>query len=320
MQGGVKLGVVMDPIDSIKVDKDSTFAMLLEAQARGWELWYMEPSDLALCDGQVQGRVRRLRVEDSPDRWFELDRPRRAGLDELDVLLMRKDPPVDMQYIYTTYLLDLVEKSGVVVVNRPQGLRDVNEKVFVTHFPRCTPPTLVTSSISQIRDFLHEQERIVVKPLDGMGGASVFRLAGGDPNTNVVLETLTLNGRRSVMAQRFIDAIDTSGDKRILLIDGVAVPHALARIPAPGESRGNLAAGARGVGAEVSERELWICHQVGPVLREKGLIFAGLDLIGDYLTEINVTSPTCIRELDRTYSTNISARLLDCVEARLIAR
>jgi glutathione synthase len=313
------LGVLMDPIRSINIKKDSTFAMLLEAQARGWPVRYMEQGDLFLRDGETFARHRALKVFDDATPWFELGQERTEPLAALDVVLMRKDPPFDMEYVYTTYLLERAEDAGALVVNKPRGLRDANEKLFTAWFPQCTPPTLVTREAARIRRFLAEHGDIILKPLGGMGGESVFRLRAGDPNINVVVETLTADETRFAMAQRFIPEI-AQGDKRILLIDGEPVPYALARIPAPGETRGNLAAGGTGVGVPLSERDRWICTEVGPRLREKGLLFVGLDVIGDYLTEINVTSPTCIRELDRLYGLNISARLLDAIGARLSAR
>jgi len=316
----VQLGVVMDPIATIKVKKDSTLAMLLEAQARGWTLRYMEQPDLLLRGDRLFAWMRPLRVEDNPTHWFDLGDRRLAPVGELDVVLMRKDPPFDMEYIYTTYLLELAEREGTLVINRPGSLRDANEKLFITHFPQCIPSTLVSRRTLDIKGFLESEEDIVVKPLDGMGGTSVFRLAPGERNTNVILETLTDHGRRFIMAQRFLPEIHSEGDKRILLVDGDPFPHALARTPPEGETRGNLAVGGVGRGVDLSERDLWICEQVGPRLREMGLVFAGLDVIGDHLTEINVTSPTCIRELDRIYGVNISARLLDAVVARLPTR
>ena len=311
----LRLGVVMDPIGSIKINKDSTFAMLLEAQARGWPIRYMEQHDLFLRDGEPFARQRPLKLFDNAGRWFEWGEESMESLSALDVILMRKDPPFDMEYIYTTYLLERAEDAGVLVVNKPRSLRDANEKLFTAWFPQCTPPTLVTRSAERIRGFLAEQGDIILKPLGGMGGESVFRLRRGDPNTNVALETLTADETRFAMAQRYIPEI-AQGDKRILLVDGEPIPYALARIPAEGETRGNLAAGATGVGVPLSERDRWICTQVGPVLREKGLLFVGLDVIGDYLTEINVTSPTCIRELDRLYGLHISAGLMDAIAAR----
>ena len=312
----IRLGVVMDPIGSIKAYKDSTLAMLLEAQARGWTLRYMEQGDLFLRDGQSFARQRALKVFDDTRRWFEWGEETTGPLSELDVILMRKDPPFDMEYIYATYLLESAEQAGVLVINKPRSLRDANEKLFTAWFPQCTPPTLVTRAAGRIRDFLTEHGDIVLKPLGGMGGESVFRLHRDDPNTNVVIETLTAHESRYAMAQRFLPEI-AEGDKRILLIDGEPIPYALARIPAVGEFRGNLAAGGKGVGRPLSERDRWICAQVGPLLREKGLLFVGLDVIGDYLTEINVTSPTCIRELDGLYDLRIGAKLMEAIDARL---
>ena len=311
----LKLGVVMDPIGSIAFPKDSTLAMLLEAQTRSWEIYYMEQSDLFLRDGETQARTRRLKVAADPKHWFEFGAEATAPLTALDAILMRKDPPFDMQYIYTTMLLERAEARGVLVVNKPQSLRDCNEKLFTAWFPNFTPPTLVTRRAARLRDFLAEHGDVILKPLDAMGGASVFRLRAGDPNINVAIETLTRDETEYAMAQRFIPEI-AAGDKRILLVDGAPVPYALARIPAPGETRGNLAAGGRGVGVPLSARDRAICAEVGPVLREKGLLFAGLDVIGDWLTEINVTSPTCIRELDQLYGLNIASLLMDAIAAR----
>jgi glutathione synthase len=311
----IKLGVVMDPIGSIKAYKDSTLAMLLEAQVRSWPIRYMEQGDLFLRDGQACARQRALRVFDDTQRWFEWGEETTGPLSELDVILMRKDPPFDMEYVYTTYLLERAEDVGALVVNRPRSLRDANEKLFTAWFPQCTPPTLVTRAAGRIRDFLAEHGDIVLKPLGGMGGESVFRVRRDDPNVNVTIETLTAHESRYAMAQRFLPEI-AQGDKRILLINGEPIPYALARVPAAGETRGNLAAGGTGTGVPLSERDRWICAQVGPVLREKGLLFVGLDVIGDYLTEINVTSPTCIRELDRQYGLNISAKLMDAIAGR----
>ena len=312
----VRLGVVMDPIGSINIKKDSTFAMLLAAQSRGWRLEYMEMADLSLRDGRPLGRMREVAVRDDPAGWFELGPPRDDALDALDALLMRKDPPFDLEYIYSTYILERAEAGGTLVVNRPASLRNANEKLYTAWFPDCCPPTLVSRNALEIKAFLAEQGEIVVKPLGGMGGASIFRIAQGDLNTNVVIETLTDHGRRYAMAQGFIPEI-SRGDKRILMIDGQPVPYALARIPAPGEARGNLAAGGRGEGVPLSERDRWICERVAPALRERGLLFVGLDVIGDYLTEINVTSPTCIRELDALYGLDIAGQLMDTIEAKL---
>lgn len=312
----IKLGVVMDPIGAIHVKKDSTLAMLQAAQARGWELYYMEQGDLFLRDGDAFARTRRLTVYKDSDRWFALGAEGLYRLGELDIVLMRKDPPFNMEYVYTTYLLERAQAAGALVVNDPRSLRDANEKLFTAWFPQCTPPTLVTRQGHRIRAFLDEHGTVVIKPLGAMAGTLVFKLGRDDPNTSVVIEMMTKNDGRFVMAQRFVPEI-SAGDKRILMIDGEPVPYALARIPAPGETRGNLAAGAKGVGQPLSERDRWICAQVGPVLREKGILFAGLDIIGDYLTEINVTSPTGIRELDKSFNLNIAGQFLDAVAARL---
>jgi len=315
----VRLGVVMDPIGSIHFHKDSTLAMLQSAQKRGWELHYMEQNDLVLNDGTAYAQMRSLTVTGDPDKWYECSAPVFAALDSLDVILMRKDPPWDMEYVYTTIVLARAEKAGVLVVNRTDSLRDVNEKLFTAWFPQCCAPTLVTRDAERLKDFLSRHGEMILKPLNGMGGASVFHLHQGDSNTNVTIELLTDYGNRFTMAQKYLPEI-SEGDKRILVIDGQPVPYALARVPAPGESRGNLAAGGHGKGVELSERDRWICEQVGPTLRDKGLWFVGLDVIGDYLTEINVTSPTCIRELDRIYGLSIADQLMDCIESKLKTR
>jgi glutathione synthase len=312
-----RVGVVMDPIGAIKPAKDSTLAMLLEAQARGWEIRYMEQADLWVRDGHLQARTRGLKVRDRTDDWFELGDPGPEPLASLDVILMRKDPPFDMEYIYTTYLLERAEEAGCLVVNRTGSLRDVSEKAYTMWFADCCPPTLITRSMGEMRTFLADHGSIVVKPLDGMGGRSIFVVHAGDPNSNVIFETITAAGARFAMAQKYIPEITDGGDKRILIIDGEPYPHALARIPAPGDNRGNLAVGARAEGRELTERDRWICGRVGPVLKEKGIIFAGLDVIGDYLTEINVTSPTGIRELQKFYGDNIAGSMFDAIEARL---
>lgn len=310
----LKLGIVMDPIDKIKIRKDTSFAMLLEAQARGYELHYMELNDLYLRDGRAYARMRRLSVERDELSWFHFHDERDAPLDELDVVLMRKDPPFDQEYIYATYLLEAAESRGVYVVNKPRSLRDANEKLFTAWFAHCCAPTLVAREAKMFREFLHEQGEIVLKPLDGMGGASIFRVAENDPNLSVILETMTRHNSRFVMAQRYLPEI-VDGDKRILVVNGEVVPYALARIPAQGESRGNLAAGGRAEGRELTARDRWIAEQVGPTLKERGLVFVGLDVIGDYLTEVNVTSPTCVQELDKLFGLNISAKLMDHIES-----
>lgn len=310
------VGVIMDPISSINFKKDSTFAMMLEAQRRGCLLFHILQGDLFVDDGVVYAKMNPVTVKDDPAGWFEFGEAVVRPLHELPVILMRKDPPFDMEYIYTTYLLELVQKRGALVINRPESIRSANEKLFTAWFPEYCPPTRVTRDMARIREFLDVQQHIVVKPLDGMGGSMIFQVKQGDPNRNVILEAITAHGTRTIMAQRFLPEYK-QGDKRILLIDGEPFPHALARIPAEGEGRANLAAGGKGVGVDLTEREFAICAGIGPVLREMGLIFVGLDVIGDYVTEINVTSPTCIRELDSIYSANIASLLFDAVERRL---
>jgi glutathione synthase len=312
----ISLGIVMDPIDSITTYKDSSFAMMLEAQAREWDIWYMELNDLYIEEHQAFARMRQIEVRDDSKSWYSFSSERSCPLSELDVILMRKDPPFDMEYIYSTYILEAAESDGALVVNRPSSLRDANEKLFTSQFPQCCSSSIVTRDHQQLKNFLEKQEDIILKPLDGMGGASIFRLRVGDPNINVVIETLTQHETKYAMAQRYIPEI-SAGDKRILMVDGEAIPYALARIPQNGETRGNLAAGGRGEGIPLSERDFWIAQQVGPTLRAKGILFAGLDVIGDYLTEINVTSPTCIRELDSQFGLNISAQLLDKIEDKI---
>lgn len=311
-QANWRIGVVMDPIESITPKKDSTLAMLLEASKRGAEIHYMRQRDLRLEAGRALARSRLLSVFDDPARWFELGAAREIALGDLDVVLMRKDPPFDMEYIYTSYILERAELAGALVVNRPQSLRDMNEKAYTAWFADCAPLTLITRSMSDIRAFLAEHHRIVVKPLDGMGGRSVFVIAEGDRNANVIMETLTDHGRRFAVAQVFVPEI-SAGDKRILLVDGEPVPYALARVPSAHDYRGNLVMGAQGKGQPLSERDRFICSRVGPVLKEEGVLFAGIDVIGDYLTEINVTSPTGIRELDREYGLNIAGSLFDAI-------
>ncbi len=312
----IHLGVVMDPIGEIKFRKDSSLAMLQAAQRRGWKLHYMEMGDLYSRDGVAMAQMRQLQVFDDEQCWYKLGPIEEVPLHSLTVILMRKDPPFDMEYIYATYLLEMAENRGSLIVNRPSSLRDANEKVFTTHFPQCTTPTLISRREKLLRAFVAEHGEVILKPLEGMGGASIFKVSSNDPNTSVILETLTEHGNRYAMAQRFIPEI-SKGDKRILIIDGEVVPYALARVPASGELRGNLAAGGTGVGVELSERDHWICEQLAPKLREKGLIFVGIDVIGDYLTEINVTSPTCIRELDQLYGLDIAGQLMDAIENRL---
>lgn len=308
----LKTGVVMDPISGITTYKDSTFAMLLEAQRRGHEIWYMEPSDLTIRGGVALGHMKRLSVRDNNNDWFTLSASENRELATLDNLLMRMDPPFDMDYVYTTYVLDLAENSGVKVVNRPQALRDANEKCFITQFPQCCVPALITRSSAEIKAFVQEHGLSVVKPLDGMGGESIFQVQPQDPNLNVILETITAKDHELVMVQRYIPEI-TQGDKRILVVNGEPVPYALARIPGAGDFRGNLAKGGTGKGVALTKRDYWICEQVAPELKRRGILFAGLDVIGDWLTEINVTSPTCIRELDSEYGLNIAGELFDAL-------
>lgn len=311
-----KLGIVMDPIESINVKKDTSLAMLLAAQERNWEIQYMLQTDLFMEDGISKGIMRRLTVSDDQDDWYTLGEPVDQPLSELEVILMRKDPPFDNHYIYSTYLLEQAQSSGTLIVNNPRSLRDCNEKLFATEFPQCCPPFLVSCNADKLRMFHQKHADVIFKPLDGMGGTAIFRLKQNDPNVNVIIETITEGGKTQIMAQKFIPAID-KGDKRILLIDGTPVPYALARVPAVGETRGNLAAGGSGIAQELSERDRWICEQVGPVVKQKGLLFVGLDVIGDYLTEINVTSPTCVREINKAYNLDIAGDLMDCIAGKL---
>jgi len=312
----LKTGVVMDPIGDIKTYKDSTFAMLLEAQRRGHELYYMEPGDLFARDGRVFASMQQLEVRDNTTDWFSLTPVGSKPLEELDIILMRRDPPFDMNYIYTTYMLELAENAGTLVINRPQSLRDANEKFFITNFPQCCVPMMISSQSDLIRDFVSQQGHCVVKPLDGMGGESVFQVNDTDMNLNVILETITRHDSRPVMAQKYIDEI-SQGDKRILMVNGEPVPYALARFAGKGDFRGNLAKGGSSKGVPLSERDRWICSQVGPERKKRGILFSGLDVIGDWLSEVNVTSPTCIRELDEEFGLNIAGQLFDAAEAKL---
>ena len=315
----IRLGIVMDPIADISFKKDSSLAMLLAAKSLGWSLFYMEQRDLYQKAGEARARMRPLQVFDNPQHWFELDSELDQPLSSLNVILMRKDPPFDNEFVYSTYLLEQAERDGVLIVNRPQRLRDCNEKLFATLFPQCTPHTMVSRREYILREFAEEQRDVILKPLDGMGGTSIFRHRQGDPNLSVILETLTANGSQQIMAQRYLPAIK-DGDKRILMIDGEPVPYCLARIPAQGETRGNLAAGGRGEARPLSARDLEIASLVGPELRARGLLFVGLDVIGDFLTEINVTSPTCIREIDKAFDTRIGEKLMQVIAARLASR
>lgn len=315
----ISLGVVMDPIADIKFYKDTTLALLLAAQERGWNLYYMEQQDLYLLQGEARGHTRQLRVADNGDNWFELGLHEDRKLGDLDVILMRKDPPFDNEYIYSTYILESAQSQGALVVNDPRSLRDCNEKIFATQFPQCCPPVLVSRDMLRLREFHREHGDVIFKPLDGMGGSRIFRCRQDDPNVGVILETLTEFATRSIMAQRYIPEI-SEGDKRILVVDGEPVPYCLARIPAKGETRGNLAAGGTGIAQPLTEQDYWIVRQVAPALKAKGLLFVGLDVIGNYLTEINVTSPTCAREIDKAYNTGIGSRLIDAIERKLAAQ
>ncbi len=314
-----RLGVVMDPIAAIAYAKDSTLAMLLAAQERGFTLSYLEQGDLLLRDGVAYGRIRPLSVRADPRDWFTLGEALTEPLAALDCLLMRKDPPFDTEYIYSTYILERAEGAGVLVVNRPQGLRDMNEKVYTAWFPQCCAPTVVTRDMGVMAAFLREQGRIVAKPLEGMGGRSIFVIGQGDPNARVVFETLTHYGQRFAIVQRYLPEIATTGDSRVLLVDGVPVPYALARMPSGEDHRGNLAAGAKGVGRPLNDRDRWLAGEIGPALAAKGMMFVGLDVIGGFVTEINVTSPTGIRELDKQFGTDIGGLLLDAILRRLEA-
>ncbi|MCX7120662.1 MAG: glutathione synthase [Gammaproteobacteria bacterium] len=309
----MNIGFLIDPLEKINIKKDTTFAMLLASQERGWKNCVIMPENIWLRDGIAWARMQFLEVIDDENNPFNLGEIEEQPLVDLDVLLMRKDPPVDMNYIYLTYLLEQAESQGLIVLNKPSSLRDANEKLFTSWFPQCCPKTLVTTQSDLIIDFVHSVKHAVIKPLDGMGGHSIFRLSHDDPNRNVIIETVTQKNTRLVTVQKFIPDI-TQGDKRILMINGEPVPYALARIPAEDDFRGNLAAGARHEGRELTDRDRWICEQVGPTLKEKGLLFVGLDVIGDYLTEINVTSPTCARELDKLFNLNIASDFLDVIE------
>jgi len=309
-------GFVMDPISDINIKKDSTFAMMLEVQRRNYPIYYMTQSDLFLKEDIVYANMSPVKIMDNSDKWYELDEPQLKPLHELSCVSMRKDPPFDMEYIYSTYLLELAEQKGCLVINKPSSVRSANEKLFTAWFPGCGPETVVTRDMQRLKAFHEELKHIVVKPLDGMGGAMIFQIRDKDANRSVILETITQNGTQTVMAQRFLPEFK-DGDKRILMINGKPFPYGLSRIPAKGESRGNLAAGASSEGRELTARELEICETVGPKLKEMGLMFVGLDVIGDYLTEINVTSPTCIRELDTIYSANIAGLLIDEIEKEL---
>ncbi|WP_413726602.1 glutathione synthase [Sodalis sp. RH16] len=312
----IKIGIVMDPISSINIKKDTSFAMLLEAQRRGWQIHYMEMSSLYLRGGEARATTRLLAVKQDYDDWYSFHEEQDIELGSLDVILMRKDPPFDTEFIYATYILERAEDKGALIVNKPQSLRDCNEKLFTAWFAHHTPDTLVSRRDDHIRAFWHQHGDIILKPLDGMGGTSIFRVKPEDPNLSVIIETLTGYGRHFCMAQNFLPAIK-DGDKRVLVVDGEPVPYCLARIPKTGETRGNLAAGGRGEARALTESDWKIARDVGPILKEKGLIFVGLDIIGDKLTEINVTSPTCVREIEAAFPISITGMLLDAIEKRL---
>jgi glutathione synthase len=312
----IKLGIVMDPISDINIKKDSSFAMLLAAQSRGYQLFYMEMQDLAMVNGKAMGNMRPLTVYNDAAKWFDLGEATDTSLSDLDVVLMRKDPPFDTEFIYATYMLERAEEEGTLIVNKPQSLRDANEKLFTAWFSEFTPETIVTRDAKRIRAFHQQKSDIIIKPLDGMGGSSIFRIKQDDPNVGVIIETLTNHGQQYAMAQAFIPEI-TLGDKRILVVDGEPVPYSLARIPMKGETRGNLAAGGSGVAQPLSESDWKIARALGPELKKRGLIFVGLDVIGDKLTEINVTSPTCIREIEAAFDVDITGMLMDAIEARV---
>jgi glutathione synthase len=308
------IAVLMDPIGAIHPEKDTTLALLLEAQRRGYPLRYMQQGDLAVRDGQAWARLAPLEVRDNTSDWFTLGgsawQPLSAAA---DIVLARKDPPFDLQFLYDTVVLDLAARAGSRVINHPQALRDFNEKLAAQWFPQCCAPALVARERAELRRFAREYGEVVLKPLDGMGGRGIFRSRGDDPNLNSILETLAGDDRRFVMAQQFIPEI-TAGDKRILIVDGEPVPYALARIPQGTDFRGNLAVGGRGVGQPLSERDRWIAAEVGPELTRRGILLAGLDVIGDWLTEVNVTSPTCVRELDAQFGLNIAGMVFDAIE------
>ncbi|ARN73719.1 glutathione synthase [Oceanicoccus sagamiensis] len=312
----IRLGVVMDPIESINIKKDTTMAMLWAASDRGWSISYMRQQDLYQAGGEPRAKTRPLQVFRDPKDFYKLGDVEDINLGDLDVILMRKDPPFDNEFVYSTYILEAAERLGALIVNKPQSLRDCNEKMFATQFPECCPPLVVSRDEQTLRDFHQEHGDVIFKPLDGMGGASIFRVKQDDPNLGVILETLTDFGANTIMAQKYLPEI-VDGDKRILLVDGEPVDYCLARIPSQGETRGNLAAGGTGRAQPLTERDRWIANQIGPIAREKGLLFVGLDVIGEHLTEINVTSPTCVREIDDQFGTDIASTLMDAIEGKL---
>ncbi|MCI2283349.1 glutathione synthase [Colwellia sp. MSW7] len=312
----IKLGIVMDPISKVKVAKDSSMAMMLEAQSRRYEIYYMEMQDLYLDRGQARASTQKIKVFDDTKHWYELSDQQDIALNELDAILMRKDPPFDTEYIYATYILERAEVEGTLIVNKPQSLRDCNEKLFTAWFADLTPRTLVTRNDVQIRAFHQELKDIIIKPLDGMGGSSIFRIKEDDVNVGVIIETLTNHGQQYAMVQEYMPEI-IDGDKRILIVNGEPMPYCLARIPRQGETRGNLAAGGRGVARPLSPTDKLIAETIAPELKKRGLFFVGLDIIGDKVTEINVTSPTCIREIEAAYPINISGKLMDAIEENI---
>jgi len=312
----LKIGIVMDPIEQIAYKKDTSLALMNAAQQRGCELFYMEQQDLSIQNGTAYGRMAPIKVDMNPDNWFEMGEYSDQPLSNLNIILMRKDPPFDSEFIYSTYILERAEQQGVLIANKPQSLRDCNEKVFATAFAELMTPTVVTRRADLLKAFHREHGDVIYKPLDGMGGSSIFRLKQDDPNVSVIIETLTNHGQQQIMAQRYIPEIK-QGDKRILMIDGEPVPYCLARIPADGETRGNLAAGGSGVTMELSDKEREIALKIGPTLKEKGLYFVGLDVIGDYVTEINVTSPTCVREISRDSGIDVAGQLIDCLLSKV---
>mgnify|MGYP000284445076 CR=1 FL=1 len=309
----LKIGIVMDPIQTINYKKDSSLAMLWAAQDKGWDIWYMEQQHLYVENGIAMAQMAPLTVARDPENFYQLSAVQNLELASLDIILMRKDPPFDNEFMYSTHILEMAERLGTLVVNPAQKLRDCNEKLFATQFPQCCPEVLVSKDNAQLKAFHAKHKDVIFKPLDGMGGTSIFRVQEDGVNLGVILETVTKYNTEMIMAQKFIPEI-SDGDKRILMIDGEPVEYALARIPTNGETRGNLAVGGRAEGRELSDRDRWICAQIGPKLREQGLIFVGLDVIGDYLTEINVTSPTCIRELNDLYGLDIGADLINAIE------
>jgi len=306
----------MDDIANINPKKDSSLAMMLEATRRGWGIYTFDTTDLFAEQDKILAYTSKTTVVDHPDNWFEKQPKQTIELSEFDAILMRKDPPFNMDYIYATYLLEQAENNGVLVVNKPQSLRDANEKLFALNFAHCMPTTLISTQIDQIKSFIKAEKTVVVKPLDGMGGNDIFKLSEGDSNIDEVLDYLTHQGTRQILTQEFLTDI-AKGDKRILLINGKPIDYALARMPAEGSFKGNLAAGATGVGQPLSDRDRYLCEQIGPTLKDKGLMFVGLDVIGDYITEINVTSPTCIRELDEQFNLNIAGDLFDAIEQQI---